>query len=172
MARAPVVNIDTILDEPDHVDRNCTGERFEATLGLVGRALGTSQIGLTLTVTPPGKAAWPRHFHHVNEEIFVILAGAGTLFYGEEIQRLRPGDVARIAPGTGIPFHLVNDGVDDLRYLAFSGLAATDVFEYPDSGKIGLVTGGHGPLRGPHARLFFARLADAVPYWAGEDDTS
>ncbi|SEA35634.1 cupin domain-containing protein [Rubrimonas cliftonensis] len=168
MDRAPVVNIDAILDDPALSDENRHGARIAARMAAVGRALGTSQIGVTLTVTPPGKAAWPRHFHHVNEELFLILSGEATLRYGDAAQTLRPGDMVRIAPGTGIPFQLVNAGDEDLRYLAFSGLAATDVFEYPDSGKIGVVTGGGGPMRGPHGRSFFAPASAEVGYWEGE----
>lgn len=168
MDRAPVVNIDAIMDDPAFGGENRHGTRIAARLAGVGRALGTSQIGVTLTVTPPGKAAWPRHFHHVNEELFLVLSGEATLRYGDARQTLRPGDMARIAPGTGIPFQLINEGAVELRYLAFSGLAATDVFEYPDSGKIGLVTGGGGPMRGPQRRRFFAPTSAEVDYWDGE----
>ena len=171
MDTAPVVNLDAILDDPDHSDSNRHGDRVAARIGLLGKALGTSQIGMTVTVTDPGKAAWPRHFHHVNEEVFIILSGEAVLRYGEARQPLRAGDVARIAPGTKIPFQLVNEGAEPLRYLALSGLSATDVFEYPDSGKIGVLTGGGGPMRGPHGRRFFAPLDAECGYWDGEPET-
>lgn len=165
---APFVNLEHAFDDAPNVTEMRHGDAFGATLAWIGRTLGTSQIGIALTRTMPGKAAWPRHFHHVNEEVIIVLSGAGTLRYGDGRQPLKPGDVVRIAPGTGIPFHVVNDGEDELRYLVLSGLSGTDVFEYPDSGKIGLVTGGGGPLRGPHAREVFLPISAGVPYWTGE----
>lgn len=164
-----IVNLSSILDRSDARDENAHGDLFQATLGLVGKALGTSQIGMTLTVTPPGKAAWPRHFHHVNEEVILVLSGAGVLRYGDARYPLKSQDVVRIAPGTGIPFQVLNESEAELRYLVLSGLSQTDVFEYPDSGKLGLVTGGNGPMRGPHGRIAFFRLDTTVPYWSGED---
>jgi uncharacterized cupin superfamily protein len=163
-----IISVDAVFDDPRHSDTNRHGEWFEARLGAVGRALGTTQVGMTLTEVPPGKAAWPRHFHHVNEELFWILAGEAKLRYGDAEHDLKSGQIVCIPPGTGIPFQLANKGTEPLRYMALSGLNHTDIFEYPDSGKIGLVTGGNGPMRGPHARTFFTRLSDAVPYWTDE----
>lgn len=168
MSEPRVVRIDDILDDPAHSSRNQHGERFEARLGAVGRALGTSQVGMTLTEVAPGKAAWPRHFHHVNEEVFWVLAGMATLRYGDTERELGPGEIVCVPPGTGIPFQIVNRGDERLRYMAISGLNGTDVFEYPDSGKVGFVTGGGGPMRGPHARHFFVHEAAGVAYWTDE----
>ena len=147
MDRAPVVNIDATVNDPAFGDENRHGARFAARLAAVGWALGTSQIG----VDADRHAARPRHFHHVNEALFLILSGEATLRYGDATQTLRPGHMAGMAPGAGIPFQLINEGATELRYLALSGLAATDAFEHPDSGEIGLVTGG-GPMRGPQSR--------------------
>ncbi len=157
-----------VAADPAFRDDNDHAERFAARLTLLGKALGTSQIGLTVTEVPPGRAAWPRHFHHVNEEVFWILEGEGRLRYGDTDRALAPNDWVRIAPGTGIAFQIRNEGTVPLRYLALSGLSPTDVFEYPDSGKIGVVTGGGGPMRGPHGRLFFTKLDHQTPYWDGE----
>ncbi|MEO0820718.1 MAG: cupin domain-containing protein [Pseudomonadota bacterium] len=168
MTAPRIVSLEGILEHPELSDTNRHGAQFEGRLGAVGRALGTTQIGMTLTEVPPGKAAWPRHFHHVNEEVFWILAGEATLRYGEEDHPVREGQLVCIPPGTGIAFQLRNEGTAVLRYMALSGLNATDVFEYPDSGKIGLVTGGNGPMRGPHTRTFFTHTRSQVPYWTDE----
>ena len=68
----------------------------------------------------------------------------------------------------GVPFQLINDDTEELRYLALSGLNETDVFEYPDSCKLGLVTGGGGPMRGPQRRIFLVALETGAGYWQDE----
>ena len=44
-------------------------------------------------MVPPGKKAFPHHVHHVNDELFVILSGEGTLRFGAERYSVRSGDV-------------------------------------------------------------------------------
>ena len=46
-----------------------------------------------MTVVPPGKKAWPYHSHYANEEMFVVIAGEGTLRYGGDAYPVKPGDV-------------------------------------------------------------------------------
>ena len=41
---------------------------------------------------PPGKAAYPYHFHHNNEETFYILSGEGVLRTPEGERRVAAGD--------------------------------------------------------------------------------
>ncbi|MEM8761503.1 MAG: cupin, partial [Pseudomonadota bacterium] len=58
------------------------------------------------------------------------------------------------------------------RYLAISTLDPTDVFVYPDSGKIGFLAGS-GPMRadqaGDRARMIrFIKDDMKAGYWEGE----
>ncbi len=168
---APIVNIDDILAGEDHVDVNGPRGPFEARLGLLGKALGTRNLGVNVTVVPAGKRAWPRHYHYANDELFVILEGAGTLHLGEESHPLKANDVVSILAGTGIPFTIENTSDAPLRYLAISTLFHPDVFVYPDSDKIGVMAGG-GPMReapeGGEKLVRFIRADMKVGYWDGE----
>ncbi|MEL6267915.1 MAG: cupin domain-containing protein [Pseudomonadota bacterium] len=169
---SPVVSLDAVLADPALSDTNRPGPGFDARLGAVGRALGSRKIGATVTVVAPGAKAWPRHYHFINDEMFVILAGTGTLHYGEDDHPLAPGDVAYVEAGTAIPFQIENTGAEALRYLALSTLEQADVFVYPDSGKIGFLAGS-GPMRGDQAgdRPRFLRfISDDMKtgYWDGE----
>lgn len=171
--RPPVVNIDAVLADPTLTDTNGPRGRFHATLGFVGRALGTRNIGVTVTVVPAGRKAWPRHYHFANDEMFVILAGEGTLHYGEADHPLRAGDVVHIEAGTGVPFQIENTSAAELRYLALSTLRHPDVFVYPDSDKVGFVA-GTGPMRpdtadGRPRLIHFLREDMRAGYWDGED---
>ena len=52
--------------------------KFGSTMGLVGKAVGARELGCMYMQVEPGKRAFPYHNHHGNEELFVILDGAGT----------------------------------------------------------------------------------------------
>ncbi|MDO5704411.1 MAG: cupin domain-containing protein [Paracoccus sp. (in: a-proteobacteria)] len=86
----PIVNIDefTLTDTapPDH-------PRFGGRAGRIGGLIGVAQLGAQYLVVPPGKAAFPRHNHHINEEMFVILSGRGEWRAGDDRWPVRAGDV-------------------------------------------------------------------------------
>jgi uncharacterized cupin superfamily protein len=88
---------------------------------------------------PPGKKAFPHHVHHVNDELFVILSGEGTLRFGAERYSVRSGDVI-VCPAGGVEraHQLINTSSDELRYLSISSVELPEVAEYPDSNKFGV----------------------------------
>jgi mannose-6-phosphate isomerase-like protein (cupin superfamily) len=59
---------------------------------------------------PPG-ARGRRHAEHVQEEIFVVLEGTATLFFGDPPERLElpAGSVAVVEPGTAIQVSNASD---------------------------------------------------------------
>jgi uncharacterized cupin superfamily protein len=144
------------------------GERFEAQLGAIGPRVGAKKLGYKLVVLPPGKCGWPAHFHHVNEEMFFIIEGTGSLRYGAERHPLKPGDVVCCPAGAGVPHQISNNSDGELRYLAVSTMDLPEVVEYPDSGKFGVVHGPPGALRGQWSFSFFGRGSSATDYWDGE----
>ena len=161
----PVVHLSELpLTEQRH------GTRFTASMAQLPAAAGARKLGARLTEVPPGKTAWPHHCHHVNEEMFVILAGRGTLRLGEAGHPIAAGDVVVCPAGGPETAHqIVNDGTDALRYLAISTMEQPDVCEYPDSGKFTVMVGA--APGGPKAQRrlgFCGRLSDAVDYWDGE----
>ena len=82
------------------------------------------------------------HNHLNNEEMFFVLEGHGLLRFGDEEHPVRPGDCIACPPGgTDVAHQLVNTGATELKYLAISTTIDTDVFQYPDSGKFGAVSG-------------------------------
>jgi uncharacterized cupin superfamily protein len=144
------------------------GGRFEARLGAIGQRIGAKKLGYKIVVLPPGKCGWPAHFHHVNEEMFFILDGTGSLRYGAERLPLKAGDVICCPAGTRIPHQITNDSDGELRYLAVSTMQLPEIAEYPDSGKFGVVQGPPGAGRGQWTFSFFGRPDSAADYWDGE----
>ena len=173
-APAPVVNAEDVLADANTCIVFPERGAFAARLAPVGRVLGTGKIGINLTVVPPGRKAFPRHYHFINDEAFVILSGTGTLHYGEGDCPLRPLDVIHIAAGTGIPFQIENTGTEELRYLALSSMIPADVFHYVDADKYGILANGapFHPMDSEGLERFGRWIWPEmnVGYWEGEAD--
>lgn len=148
------------------------GTRFAGEGARLGALLGSRQLGAQYQVVPPGKAAYPCHTHHINEELFVILSGSGTWRRGDERWPIRAGDLVAAPAGIGAAHahQIVNTGAEPLVYLSISTRHPTDVVEYPDSGKFAVTSGipeGQGGLSAAFRRI--APDDSHLDYWAGED---
>jgi uncharacterized cupin superfamily protein len=135
---------------PPLYDTRCGG----VSTGTVARKLGAG-----FDILEPGQRGCPYHFHHAQEEMFVILRGQATLRVAGQMLPLREGDVIFIPPGPEYPHQIINTSDAPLHYLSISTQERPEVCEYPDSGKIGAFGPG---LRQMH------RAADTRDYWDGE----
>lgn len=149
------------------------GTRFGAVRKNLGAASGGRALGCTWHEVPPGRAAYPRHFHTANEEAVYVLEGTGSLRIGEDTVAVGPGDFIGMPVGPAHVHQLVNDGSAPLRYLAFSTMHDVEIVGYPDSKKIGAMAAAD--LRAAftgQAKLWVAHIgreADTVGYFDGED---
>lgn len=162
----PIFNIDQI----EFARTLLHGDRFDGKLAPVSTHLGAKKLAYNVTVVAPGKRAFPLHNHHTNEELFFIIAGQGTLRFGDQEHAVRPGDFVACPPGgPEVAHQLVNTGDEELRYLAVSTTLDTDVVQYPDSRKVGVVA---GRLPGtPFQAAPFVGIYDESEqrdYWDGE----
>ncbi|MGZ4167643.1 MAG: cupin domain-containing protein [Solirubrobacteraceae bacterium] len=144
-----IVNVDEV--EPSVVQR----PRVDRHRRDLGGAAGSRASGLQWMQVAPGKLGNPQHCHSIEEEIFVILAGSGTLLLGEDDIPVGPGHVISRPAGTGVAHAL--RGETELTFLAYGTRAPGDVCYYPRSRKIA--------LRGVDV---VGRLEPA-DYWDGED---
>ncbi|HYF26736.1 MAG TPA: cupin domain-containing protein, partial [Baekduia sp.] len=135
------------------VQRGATNLRKRA----IGDAVGSVRTGASHQRIAPGARGWPRHCHTAEEELFVVLSGAGEVLLGDERFALRAGSVIARPPGTGVA-HAFEAGDAGLELLGFSTRCAGDAVFYPDSSKVSLR--GLGPLR---------FRVDPVDYWDGEE---
>ena len=141
------------------------GSRFALSNRALGRATGAQAIGCSHYEVPPGRTAFPSHYHCANEESIYILEGSGTLRIGAEQISVGPGDYATFPAGPEYAHQLLNTGESPLRYLCFSTLARTDVVGYPDSGKIGAMS--YTADGKPVVRIM-VRETSGVDYYDGE----
>ena len=140
------------------------GDHFAARLGRLGQVLGMEKLGCTLVELEPGKKAWPYHLHYGAEELFVILAGSGTIRYdGNEIP-IKSGDIIFTPPGENTAHQIINTSNALLRYLALSSMDSPELCYYPDSGKYGAYSFKLGGTR----KAFIAHEDSAAQYWDGE----
>ena len=87
---------------------------------------------------PPGKAAYPYHYHLKDEETFFILRGEGMLRTPEGERSIRAGDLLFFPAGSEGAHQLLNTGSEDLVYIDFDVIHDLDAAIYPDAGKIGV----------------------------------
>ena len=150
-----VRNIDEVVltrfHRPPLYDTRCGGLTDVAPAGSAARKLGAG-----FDILAPGQRGCPYHFHHAQEEMFIILIGNATLRVAGQLLALRAGDVVTIPPGPAYPHQIINTGSAPLHYISISTQERPEVCEYPDSGKLS-VSG-----LGVHCH------AEAVDYWAGE----
>lgn len=165
---APILNIADVetLDLAERARQRGSEmpDRFGGRIGAIGPHVGARRLGYNLTIVAPGKAAFPKHSHYVNEEMFFILDGSGELRLGDAVHPVRAGDVIACPPGGPETAHqLSNTGTVDLRYLAVSTMDYPEICEYPDSGKFMASTG-----MPPTAFRTIGRVAHGLDYWDGE----
>jgi uncharacterized cupin superfamily protein len=163
----PIINIAELT-----LTETSRGTRFGAQAGRIGGIIGMDHLGAQYLVVPPGRSAFPRHNHHNNEEMFVILEGVGEYRRGDDVWSIKAGDIIA-APAGGIEtaHRITNTGDAPIRYLAISTRNPIDVLEYPDSGKT-IAAAGIPPGQGTRSAAigFSWRKGDKpVDYWDGED---
>jgi uncharacterized cupin superfamily protein len=159
----PVINLS---EAPTH--SATSGEFFAYSMSELAGELGARAIGANVTRVPPGKAAFPFHHHHANEEHFFVLSGSGVLRQGTDLQPVVANDyIVNLAGGSECAHQLINTGSQDLVYLAISTNIVPDVCGYPDSGKTSVRT---APFGEPRSRFLIPDACkDSVEYWELED---
>lgn len=136
---------------------------FGALRALLGRQVGAQRLGLSLWELPPGEAAYPYHFHLVDEELIAVLEGSPSLRTPEGWRELAAGEVVSFPTGEVGAHQLVNWGSERVRFLAFSPSGNVDVVVYPDSRKVGAAE------RRPDGWSMRTELPERdADYWQGE----
>ena len=109
---------------------------------------------------PPGKSAYPYHYHLKNEETFYILSGEGILKTPEGERRVAAGELVFFPAGSAGAHKLTNPSpTETLTYIDFDVIHDLDVCVYPDSDKIA--------VWGKDVNRVY-ELDSAVDYYKGE----
>jgi uncharacterized cupin superfamily protein len=103
----------------------------------LGAAAGAVAAGLNHVTLAAGEAGAPAHCHALEEELFYVLDGSGTLTLGQADHPLRPGDVVARPPSTAVA-HSVHAGPQGLTYLVYGTREPGDSVYYPELGQVRL----------------------------------
>jgi uncharacterized cupin superfamily protein len=158
-------NVIHLSEVPSETMKTPEGSSFGGLRQRVGLATGAKKLGYSFFTVAPGKAAFPFHLHHTNEEMIFIFDGEGTLRLGREEIAISSGMFIAFPPGADHPHQLINTSNRDLRYLCVSTMESPEIAEYPDSNKIGAYATSASE-RG--FRALYRKDAN-VPYFDGEN---
>ncbi|HLY79512.1 MAG TPA: cupin domain-containing protein [Caulobacteraceae bacterium] len=172
----PIINIDELEFRPwDEAfpDGDKPPPEFGARKAELGAKLGARKLGYNVSAIAPGKRAFPVHNHRVNEEMFLILDGAGELVVGDERWPVRKGDVIACPPGGPETAHQLHNTSHDteLKVLSVSTSEQADVVEYPVGGKIAVGVMTPGADGKPQLMRHLFKDGAEPDYWEGETPT-
>jgi uncharacterized cupin superfamily protein len=110
---------------------------LDGSVRVLGETAGSVRTGLnTFSQTTEGPRYAP-HCHSAEEEIFVILEGAGVVRLEDDEHPVRAGHAISRRPGTGIPHSFVAT-VGPFTHLAYGTRDPNDIVFYPESGEVRL----------------------------------
>ena len=161
-----VVNVDEL-----EARTQTQGTKFGFTSKALASAVGGKGLGCSHYELPPGRAAFPFHWHSALEEALFVLEGAGTLRIGDKKIPVKAGDYVAFPTGPETAHQMINTGSAPLKYLCFSTSATVEVVGYPDSKKIAVsaaASAADARAGKSWARQIFKEQPSAG-YYEGED---
>lgn len=105
----------------------------------LGDIFGLANFGVNLTRITPGAVSALHHSHSRQDEFIYIIEGEPTLFLGDAVQRLAPGQCVGF-PASGPPHHLKNETAADVVILEIGDRSAGDEVSYPADDLVAVKT--------------------------------
>ena len=141
------------------LERQQRAPLYDSMCAGVSDGTAAAKLGAGYDELAPGQRSCPYHYHFGQEEMFVILDGAGTLRVAGAMLPVRTGDVVFIPPGPEYPHQFINTSNVVMKYLSISTQERPELCVYPDSGKVGAFAKGMQVMNRPATNL---------DYWDGE----
>ena len=131
MADPKIVNLDEIPWAPWS-----SGEGVAVETRDPARKLGSTHCGFRLYRLAPGMQSTRLHRHLLQEEMFLVLKGNGTLRHGDRRIPVKAGDFILYPAGDPAAHAFVNTGSEPMEYAATGDRLAYEVCEYPEDGTV------------------------------------
>jgi uncharacterized cupin superfamily protein len=128
-----IVNLENLKFEADLSRKNF---EYETDPQAFGSAMGAKKLGWNISILPSGQFSCPYHFHHSEEEVFIVLEGKSILRQGDQFKEITKGDLIFFSADAAGAHQIYNHTDQPLKYFALSTTDPQDVCEYPDSKKI------------------------------------
>jgi uncharacterized cupin superfamily protein len=149
-----IVNIDCV-----ELEKNSTGEHYHNEWKALSSDVGAKKLGFNISLLKPGEFSCPYHFHHSEEELFLVLEGKAMLRQADRYREVSKGDLIFFETSAEGAHQIYNHTHEPFKYFALSTNDPFEVCEYPDSKKMSVVK----------LRKTF-QLESAVEYLRGEED--
>jgi uncharacterized cupin superfamily protein len=157
----PLININDIQEYIESENGN-----FHDRYARISEKIGARKLGYSIAIVPPGKKACPFHNHRINEEMFLILEGEGTLRFGDSEFPIKKDDIIACPPGgREVAHQIINTGRSDLKYFCLSTNVFHDICEYPDSNKV--LSLDRSSQEQPFRHI--SKVGEEIDYFEGED---
>lgn len=124
------------MDDVPWQDEHDAIPGFELRCRQLARFGGAQNIGVEVCDLPPGKQAWPSHYHMAEEEQIWILEGGATLHLGERTYEMTAGDYVVFPAGQKAGHAMVNNTGAVCRYLVIGEHKPNEVVVYTKSNKV------------------------------------
>ena len=142
-------------------DDDRRGDGIHVRRARLGLQVGVERVGASLWELPPGKAAYPYHFHLTEDEIVILLEGTLSLRTPEGWREMEQGEVVGFPVGEAGAHQVVNRTGSTVRFLAVSNSGMPEVVVQVDANKIGCFE--RRPDGGGLREWY--RRGEAVPYF-------
>jgi uncharacterized cupin superfamily protein len=152
------------LKNPSY-DEDRDPEGFRARRARLAKQAGSKRLGVSIWEVAAGQAAYPYHWHVVEEELIVVLEGRPSLRgHNGGWRELAPGEVVAFRVGPEGGHQLWNRTGETVRFLsASSWWSGPEICIYADSDKVGVYS--------EYTDELYIR-SSAVDYWVGETPPS
>src|SRR3954454_2288013 len=117
----PGYTVSNLRDVEDSAPKFGMAPAMEARFA--SRRLELCESGVSLQRLAPGATQPFGHRHHQQEELYVVVDGAGRVKLDDELVELRAWDAVRVAPDVTRAF---SAGPEGLEYLAFGAPAGDE----------------------------------------------
>jgi len=94
--------------------------------------LSGERLGVQIEELPPGGTSSTHHYHTLEEEHVLVLAGSATLVLGSDKLPLNTGDHICFIAGKEEAHHIENTTSEPFRFLVFGERNEQDVVVYPE----------------------------------------
>lgn len=136
------------------------GTQYEIAPAACAENMGANKLGFNVSSIAPGEFSAPYHFHHSEEELFLVLEGKAMLRQNNQYREVTKGDLIFFATGPEGAHQFYNHTDQTFKYFALSNCNDPfEVAEYPDSKKV---------MVRKIKKVF--EIDSAVGYFKGEED--
>jgi uncharacterized cupin superfamily protein len=106
----------------------------------LGEICGSKHFLFDIRQLDPGRYSFPYHFHRNAEELMMIISGSFTLRSKEGLSIINAGELVFFEIGETGVHQFYNHTDVPCIYLDIRSTIGIDITEYPDSGKINILT--------------------------------